>query len=962
MTLRTTALLAFCLVLSVASCSRPTDDPSVDTSDQMVDPIDGDLIPGSPALSPSEALASFVLEDGFEIDLVAAEPDVVAPVAMTFDGDGAMWIVEMRAYMEDIEGSTEDKPVGTIRVLRDLDGDNHYETATTFVDGLVLPRAVAIANGGILVAEPPNLWFYENDDYTAGKRTLVDSTYAVGGNPEHQPNGLVRAIDNWIYSAKADVRYRFRDGIWEKEKTEFRGQWGLAQDDFGRLFYNHNSATLLGDNLTPGMMSYNPNHKPIGKSYGPPKASNKLFPIRMNPGVNRAYLEATLDDDGKLSNVTSACGPTIYRGDNFPGSHYGNAFVMEPAGNLVKRVILRDSAGVVSGTFPYEGKEFLASTDERFRPVSGYTGPDGSLYIVDMYRGVIQHKTYLTEYLQRQIEARGLAQPLDRGRIYRVRSSKRELASQSNLIHASTIELVRALQHPNGWWRDTAQQLLVERGDFTAGKALRELSLDAADPVAQVHALWTLEGLQMLVIEDLERAARRSRSPKVLSHILRLAKGFAYSGDADRALHLVRSVVGGNREIDLNRILSLQSFHPSNHDGVLETLSELSHSYADDPDFVDAVLGGLQGAEVPFMDLLNDIGTASNSELYLALEESRFAEQVGPTLAALSVDTEHTELMQRGRVVYERECALCHGAGGDGITSTAPTLLRSSWVLQDPRTPIRIILDGLSGPLLVNGSPVVTASDVMPGFRNLTAMTDDDIAALVSFIRNGWSNRSGVVTPALVASVRDEPTPPGTYTAERLLMMQEPGFEPLFVGQDLESFETLGGAARFVFNDGILTGTTAADSPNTFLATTRHYTDFILEFEVKVDSLINSGVQIRSNSRRDYQNGRVHGYQVEIDPSARAWSAGIYDEGRRGWLFDLRGNRAAREAFRQNDWNHYRVEVNGEHIRTWINGVLAADLIDDMTDSGFIAFQVHSVGEAHLVGRDIQWRNVRIKE
>ncbi|NNE33593.1 MAG: c-type cytochrome, partial [Rhodothermales bacterium] len=718
----------------------------------MIDPIDAGIIPDAPVLSPQEALADFVVEPGFDVDLIAAEPDIVAPVALTFDGDGAIWVVEMRAYMEDIEGSTEDKPIGSIRVLRDLDGDHEYETVSTFLDGLVLPRAIAIANGGLLVAEPPNLWFYENDNYVAGQKTLVDSTYAVGGNPEHQPNGLVRAIDNWIYSAKADFRYRFRNGVWEKDKTEYRGQWGISQDDYGRLFYNHNSATLLGDNLTPGVMHYNPHHEIRSRNFGAPKASNKVYPIRINPGVNRAYRKVTLDDEGKLDNMTAACGPVIYRGTNFPASYYGNAFVMEPAGNLIKRVVLKDSSGVVSGSFPYEGREFLASTDERFRPVNSYTAPDGSLLIVDMYRGVIQHSTYLTEYLQRQIKARGLEQPLDLGRIYRVKRSDAPLGEQPGLIGMPSSELVKQLQHGNGWWRDTAQQLLIERDDHSIARQLRDLARDDSRPVSQVHALWTLEGLQLLTITDLERAARTARSAKVTTNVLRLAAGFSESRAASRALALIENTRGGGREIELQRILSMHSFRENYEDRVLDRLAGLSSTHSSNQEFVDAIVGGLSGVETRFMERLADTRISESEPLYASLEQARFGEQMRPVLTALDPGSEHADFLNRGRAAYNRDCSMCHGRDGKGLAATAPSLIRSKWVLQNPETVIKIVLDGLSGPIEVNGQVLDEDDvlDVMPGFRNSEAMSDEELAALVSYVRNGWSNRAGLVEASRV--------------------------------------------------------------------------------------------------------------------------------------------------------------------------------------------------------------------
>ncbi len=183
----------------------------------------------------------------------------------------------------------------------------------------------------------------------------------------------------------------------------------------------------------------------------------------------------------------------------------------------------------------------------------------------------------------------------------------------------------------------------------------------------------------------------------------------------------------------------------------------------------------------------------------------------------------------------------------------------------------------------------------------------------------------------------------------------------LFNGKDLTGWTQRGGVAKYTVEDGVIVGTTVPKTPNSFLCTEKNYGDFALEVEFKVDPAMNSGVQIRSNSLPDYKDGQVHGYQVEIDPSRRGWSGGIYDEGRRGWLNDLRQNREARYAFKQNDWNTYRVEAIGDRIRTWINGVPAADLKDDMTAEGFIALQVHGVGNREEA-MQVRWRNVKIQE
>ncbi|MBM3861098.1 MAG: DUF1080 domain-containing protein [Verrucomicrobia bacterium] len=199
----------------------------------------------------------------------------------------------------------------------------------------------------------------------------------------------------------------------------------------------------------------------------------------------------------------------------------------------------------------------------------------------------------------------------------------------------------------------------------------------------------------------------------------------------------------------------------------------------------------------------------------------------------------------------------------------------------------------------------------------------------------------------------------------------EPGWVSLFNGRNLDGWVQRGGEAQYAVEDGCIVGTTVLKTPNSFLCTKKNYADFILEVDFKVDSKLNSGVQVRSEcfdaeksvevagKPKKIPAGRVHGYQVEIDPSARAFSGGIYDEGRRGWLFDLKNNEPARKAFKPDAWNHFRIEAIGDSIKTFLNGVPAADLKDSMTPSGFIALQVHG---SKTAGLQVRWRNIRLKE
>ena len=215
----------------------------------------------------------------------------------------------------------------------------------------------------------------------------------------------------------------------------------------------------------------------------------------------------------------------------------------------------------------------------------------------------------------------------------------------------------------------------------------------------------------------------------------------------------------------------------------------------------------------------------------------------------------------------------------------------------------------------------------------------------------------------------------GLVSAGFLLFSAEDKSRLLFDGKSLQGWVQHGGKATYKVEKGVIVGTAVPNTPNSFLCTRKHYGDFILELEFKVDSMLNSGVQIRSHvyekdttiqirgKKRKKKAGTVYGYQVEIDPSPRAYSGGVYDEARRGWLNDLKDNEPARKAFRQGEWNSFRIICKGDSIKTWINGVAAADLKDSMTAKGFIALQVHGVGKhKDRVGKQVRWRNIRISE
>src|SRR5690606_18050941 len=243
------------------TCRKSLPEPSAAIKQEVIE-IEEDYA-RSPILSPVESMTSMELEPGFSVSLVASEPLLNTPVAMEFDEKGRIWVVEMEAYMKDTAGTGEDRPSGKIVVLQDRNGDGQMDERKVVIDSLVLPRAFALVEDGILVAEPPRLWYYQLKDDKPVKKTLVDAAYAEGGNVEHQPNGLLRALDNWIYNAKSTKRYRKAGDDWIVENTHFRGQWGIAQDNYGRLYYNHNSANVLGDYFSPSFGATNINQRKV---------------------------------------------------------------------------------------------------------------------------------------------------------------------------------------------------------------------------------------------------------------------------------------------------------------------------------------------------------------------------------------------------------------------------------------------------------------------------------------------------------------------------------------------------------------------------------------------------------------------------------------------------------------------------------------------------------------------------
>ncbi|HTO04734.1 MAG TPA: c-type cytochrome [Opitutus sp.] len=575
-------------------------------------------IPPAPVLSPEDASATLAVVPGFRVELMAAEPLLGDPVAMEIGADGRLWVVEMRGYMPDIDGTGEDEPVGTIAVLEDTNADGRFDRRTVFLDNLILPRAISLVGDGVLIAEPPHLWFARDldGDGVADSKIEIASNYGGVGNPEHMANGLVRMMDNWIYSANHTARYRYEgNGKFTTETTITRGQWGITQDDRGRLYYNSNSDPLRYDAVPSAYLKRNPDRvKPSGINVQIAPANLPTWPGRITSGVNRGY--ENLRPDGTLTSVTAACGPVIYRGNLFSEEFRGDAFICEPSGNLVKRIQLVEDNGVISGTNAYDRTEFLTSTDERFRPVNAYNGPDGALWIVDMYRGVIQHRTYVTTYLRKQVEDRGLEQGRGLGRIWRIVPETAPAArALPNLAKATPLEWVNELKSESGWVRDTAQRLLVEKRAAATIAPLQQLiRAIEAPPLARLHALWTLNGLDALDRSTVV-AALADPDSRVAAAAIRLSEPWlADPQDEDIFRRVTDRLIDpvGDRPSDvvLQQALSLgSSASPQKH----YAMRLLAERHGRLPFLADALVSGLNGHEEAFIESLSSRESADSS-------------------------------------------------------------------------------------------------------------------------------------------------------------------------------------------------------------------------------------------------------------------------------------------------------------------------------------------------------------
>ena len=710
---------------------------------------------------PKIDLSHFILQDDFQIELIASEPLIEAPVAMTFDNQGRIWVMEMPDYMPNIHGGDEEVARGRIVILEDKNGNGRMDHTKVFLEKLHQPRAMALVYGGLLYAEAPNLYFVEIENDQPKNRVLVDSLYAVGGNVEHQPNGLMMNLDNWIYNAKSNFRYRRINGVWKKEPTHFRGQWGITRDDYGRLFYNDNSNPLYGDYVMPNQMTRNKFLHPkegVGKNIC---VDRSLHPLQ-STAVNRGYMDGMLDEKGKLISFTSACSPMIYRGNDFEEKYNGNAFVCAPEINAIKRIILNEKDAEIEGQPAWDDKEFLITSDEGFRPVNLNNAPDGSFYITDMHRGIIQHKVYMTAYLKKQIETRQLDTIINSGRIFRI-FQKENKSEKIDLEKLENEQLCDLLKNKNGWLRDRAQQLLIHRNAKDVVEKLKSMTTNFENHLTQIHAFWTLDGLNALD-EMVLFSSQDEFHPQVIATTIRLLETFAFNfpeevwKKGDQFFRL------GKKEIDAQIAMSISKNKHSENAKAL--LRKINQRYPDDELIAEAIISGLQGKEVIFLDFIKKEGSdilKNKLKQFLENEKNNHPNRIYNQVK-IGMDDKTI-----GRDLFNIHCAACHGIGGEGIQNLAPSLLAADLVEMDAAITTSIILHGLQGEITVEGKPV-KFNAAMPGLKDNEELTDEKIAAITAYVKNAFSLTPQGIKIEKVKELRNETPKDGALFSEKELI------------------------------------------------------------------------------------------------------------------------------------------------------------------------------------------------
>ena len=678
-------------------------------------------------LSPEAFLKTVEIPEGYKLQLVASEPMIHEPVLCVWDGNGRMYVAQLDTYMQDAEGTGESEATSRVMLLEDTDGDGVMDKSSVFAKDLVLPRMILPLDERIIIGETHTSELYAytdtDGDGVSDKKELWLKGKHQGGNMEHQASGLVWNIDNWIYRTTTGMKYRYTRGKVEtKNGPSGRSQWSLDHDDRGRMVSGHGG----------GEQSFKSFQQPW--RYGSfefkdelEKGFMEVWPIDNIPDTQGGLKR--IRENNTLNHFTAGCGHSTYRDTLMPELN-GNLFICEPVGRMVRRATVENKEGVRILHNPYEKSEFIRSTDPNFRPVNTKMGPDGCLYIVDMYRGIIQQANWTKRgYLRNVIDKYGMAETIGRGRIYRLVPTGIALRSERpKMLSETPNQLLSHLNHPNGWWRDTARKLIILRGDKSVASELEKMvSNEAVSALGRVAAIWTLEGLDSLSIEtikdgltstdiDVQIAAAQAGEP-----FLKGDKGVMSSPYVKSALS------SKSEDVKTQMYLSIYNYF----DG------------EDKAPLVEKLLAGAKACSPrvrikQYYDQQKKILAKANAEKERLNENNK--ELAGSFI--------------KGKIHYQQFCVTCHGKDGKGSamagtdTTLGAPLVGSARVLGNYQRLGRIVLTGLQGPIDGKSYPGMMAT--------ISSRSDEYIADVLNYMRNEWGNKAPLVTVEQIAEVRKE--------------------------------------------------------------------------------------------------------------------------------------------------------------------------------------------------------------
>ncbi len=670
----------------------------------------------SPAyLSPEESAKLVQLPPGYRLELVLSEPVIREPVVSVFDGNGRLYVAEMRTYMQDADGKDQKAATSRVSLHWSSQRDGTFDRHAVFADNLLLPRMVLPLKDSVLIQETDTGDVYEyrdtNGDGVSDDKKLFHAFEKRSANLEHQPSGLVWAMDNWIYTTYNAERVRWTPQGAIKEPTGPNGgQWGVAQDNHGKPWFvnaggehgplNFQQPIVYGafknrDELAPGF--------------------KEVFPLVGLADVQGGRLRFR-PEEKTLNHTTSAAGVEIFRGDRLPAYLIGDVLFGEPVGRLVRRAKVEVKDGVTTLRNAHEQGEFLRSSDPYFRPVNLVNAPDGTIYLTDMYRGIIQEGNWTRKgsYLRGVIDHYDMAGKINGGRIWRLVHDDFKPGPQPRMLDETPAQLVAHLGHPNGWWRDTAQKLLILTQDKSVVPALQTLARTSPNPLARAHALWTLEGLDAFDAA-LAREKFKDTDTSVRVAAIRASETLVKRGDTALGAEILALCKDPTAEVAIQAMLSAN-------------LLKL-------PEAKSLIAASAQANPIPSLkeiaaQLLNPIGGSIGAQF----------------------TGQQRQQLERGQAIYLELCFACHGLDGKGTpmegraVTLAPPLGGSSTVTGHRDGLILALLHGIGGP--IDGKTYEAQMAPMGG--------NDDIwiAAVASYVRTSFGNQSPLVPVEDVARVR----------------------------------------------------------------------------------------------------------------------------------------------------------------------------------------------------------------